>query len=405
MTTSLPIPANEMDRIIKLSDFDLDYAEMQESFKDLTKLAAKVAGTEISLINLIDTFTQWTVSNYGLPLDQMPREDSVCQYTIVSKEFFEIENLADDDRFKDKFYVVEPPKLRYYFGVPLQTEDGYNIGALCVLDKIGKEITAEKIELLKIIADEIVNRFTALRVIQGLRNKVKEANETRKRVAHDIRGPLGGIINLAQLISEQGDTNKMEEVLMFINMIQKSGSSLLDLADEILSMEKKVDTHTEKPSDNQLNLLSLKNKLEKLYAPQALNKKINFSVTTSVQTEHKPFLKNKLLQIIGNLISNAIKFTPPEGSVTVNLDLVTGADKNMLQINVSDSGIGLDEQARQYILAGSASSTQGTNDEQGYGFGLALVKHLVTGLNGTMNIESTPGKGSIFKVEIPQSRL
>ena len=405
MTTSLPIPANEMDRIIKLSDFDLDYAEMQESFKDLTKLAAKVAGTEISLINLIDTFTQWTVSNYGLPLDQMPREDSVCQYTIVSKEFFEVENLADDDRFKDKFYVVEPPKLRYYFGVPLQTEDGYNIGALCVLDKIGKEITAEKIELLKIIADEIVNRFNALRVIQGLRNKVKEANETKKRVAHDIRGPLGGIINLAQLISEQGDTNKMEEVLMFISMIQKSGSSLLDLADEILSMEKKVDTHAGKPSDNQLNLLSLKDKLEKLYAPQALNKKINFSVTTSVQTEHKPFLKNKLLQIIGNLISNAIKFTPPEGSVTVNLDLVTGADKNMLQINVSDSGIGLDEQARQYILAGSASSTQGTNDEQGYGFGLALVKHLVTGLNGTMNIESTPGKGSIFKVEIPQSRL
>ena len=405
MTISPPIPANEMNRIIKLSDFDLDYGEMQESFKDLTKLAAKVAGTEISLINLIDTFTQWTISNYGLPLEQMPREDSVCQYTIVSKESFEVKDLAGDDRFKDKFYVVEPPKLRYYFGVPLQTEDGYSIGALCVLDKIGKEITPEKIELLKIIADEIVNRFNALRVIQGLRNKVKEANETKKRVAHDIRGPLGGIINLAQLISEQGDTNKMEEVLMFISMIQKSGASLLDLADEILSMEKKVDTHTEKPSDNQLNLLSLKNKLEKLYAPQALNKKINFSVTTSVQTEHKPFLKNKLLQIIGNLISNAIKFTPPEGSVTVNLTLETGKDKNILLINVTDTGVGLDEQAKQYILSGSASSTQGTNDEQGYGFGLALVKHLVTGLNGTMDIQSTPGEGATFTVAIPQNRL
>jgi signal transduction histidine kinase len=405
MTTPPPIPANEMDRIIKLSDFDLDYAEMQESFKDLTKLAAKVAGTEISLINLIDTFTQWTISNYGLPLEQMPREDSVCQYTIVSKDFFEVEDLSDDDRFKDKFYVVEPPKLRYYFGVPLQTEDGYSIGALCVLDKIGKEITPEKIELLKIIADEIVNRFNALRVIQGLRNKVKEANETKKRVAHDIRGPLGGIINLAQLISEQGDTNKMEEVLMFISMIQKSGSSLLDLADEILSMEKKVDTHAGKPSDNQLNLLSLKDKLEKLYAPQALNKKINFSVTTSVQTEHKPFLKNKLLQIIGNLISNAIKFTPQDGTVSVNLNLETGNDKNLLLINVSDTGVGLDEEAKQYILSGSASSTQGTNDEQGYGFGLALVKHLVTGLNGTMDIQSTPGEGATFTIAIPQNRL
>jgi signal transduction histidine kinase len=276
---------------------------------------------------------------------------------------------------------------------------------LCVLDKIGKEITPEKIELLKIIADEIVNRFNALRVIQGLRNKVKEANETKKRVAHDIRGPLGGIINLAQLISEQGDTNKMEEVLMFISMIQKSGSSLLDLADEILSMEKKVDTHAGKPSDNQLNLLSLKDKLEKLYAPQALNKKINFSVTTSVQTEHKPFLKNKLLQIIGNLISNAIKFTPQDGTVSVNLNLETGNDKNLLLINVSDTGVGLDEEAKQYILSGSASSTQGTNDEQGYGFGLALVKHLVTGLNGTMDIQSTPGEGATFTIAIPQNRL
>ena len=405
MSVSAPVPVNEMDRILKLSDFDLDYAEMQDSFKDLTKLAAKVAGTEISLINLIDTFTQWTVSNYGLPLDQMPREDSVCQYTIVSKEYFEVEDLTVDDRFKNKFYVVEPPKLRYYFGVPLQTEDGYNIGALCVLDKIGKEITAEKIELLKIIADEIVNRFNALRVIQGLRSKVKEANETRKRVAHDIRGPLGGIINLAQLISEQGDTNKMEEVLMFINMIQKSGTSLLDLADEILSVDKKTDSHAEKPSDNQLNLLSLKDKLEKLYSPQALNKQINFSVITSAQTEQKPFLKNKLLQIIGNLISNAIKFTPREGSVTVKLDLVAGKDKNMLQIEVSDSGVGMDEHAKQYILSGSASSTQGTNDEKGYGFGLALVKHLVTGLNGTMDILSTPGNGASFKIGIPQNRL
>jgi GAF domain-containing protein len=125
-----PIPSNEMDRIITLADLDLYYTGYQDDFKDLAKLAAKVTGTNISLVNLVDTFTQWTLSNIA----QMPREDSVCQYTIMENDHFEVENLATDERFKDKFYVADDPNLRYYYGVPLKTEEGGNIGALCVLD-------------------------------------------------------------------------------------------------------------------------------------------------------------------------------------------------------------------------------------------------------------------------------
>ncbi len=404
MSYTLPIPKNELDRVIRLSDYDLDYSSLQNNFKDLTKLAAKVAGTEISLINLIDSFTQWTVSNFGLDLDQMPREDSVCQYTIVSKESFEIKDLSADERFHDKFYVTEPPKLRYYFGVPLQTNEGLNIGALCVLDKVGKEITPEKVELLKIIADEIVNRLNALQVIEGLRSRVKEADETRKRVAHDIRGPLGGIINLAQLISEQGDNNKMDEVLMFINMIQKSGNSLLELADEILSIDKKtLITSSTQPSEHEFSLVSFKDKLEKLYTPQALNKNIKFTIHTSAKTEQKTFSRNKLLQITGNLISNAIKFTPDQGSVNVDLDLALTKNKQTLTIKVSDTGVGIDEKTIGTILNGSATTTEGTNAEHGYGFGLPLVRHLVLGLHGTMNIHSNPKEGSTFEIMIPQT--
>jgi hypothetical protein len=73
-----PFPENEMDRLLSLSEFDLDYDNLEDNFKDLTRLAAKVAGTEISLINLIDSFTQWTISSHGLDIAQMPREESVC---------------------------------------------------------------------------------------------------------------------------------------------------------------------------------------------------------------------------------------------------------------------------------------------------------------------------------------
>jgi len=401
MSVVPPIPADEMDRIIKLSGYDLDYSGMQEGFKDLTKLAAKVAGTEISLINVVDTLTQWTVSNYNLPLEQMPREDSVCQYTIVAKESLEVNDLSADERFKEKFYVKNEPKLRYYFGVPLKTEDGYNLGALCVVDKVGREITPEKIELLKIIADEIVNRFIAMKTIQELTLKVKEANETRRKLAHDVRGPLGGIISLAQLINMQGDNNKMEQVLEFSRLIQKSGSSLLELADEILSGEKKPGG----TQDYELNLVGFKDKLEKLFLPQAMHKSILFSVNTSAKTEKYPFHKNKLLQIAGNLISNAIKFTPENGEVKVDLGLVPNGKQNEIQIKVSDTGEGMDQPTIDHIMNGTVSSTHGTGGEQGYGFGLSLVKHLVNGLKGTMHIESIPGKGSRFEIKLLQPQL
>ncbi len=403
-----PVPENEMERILKLSDLDVDYAEVQDSLQDLSKLAAKVAGTTISLINLIDSFTQWTVSNYGLPLEQMTRTDSVCQYTIVAKEEkLEVKDLSTDDRFKDKFYVTGPPLLKYYFGVPLQTSDGYNLGALCVLDQVGKEISPEKIELLKIIANEIVNRLTAYQLIRELKSKVKEAGETQRKVAHDIRGPLGGIVSLAQIISQQGNENQMDQVLEFIGLIQKSGRSLLELANEILGADKRVDATSVKSTNPQaapdtFNLQVFKDKLEKLFTPQAIPKEIRFSVTIADQNATIPFSKNKLLQITGNLISNAIKFTPKHGAVTVELGLMLSDNDKKLQIKVSDTGVGLDTLAiEQLFTQGAVSSTSGTVGEKGYGFGLALVKHLVDDLKGSIDVVSKPGEGASFTIVIP----
>lgn len=397
MINTAPIPSNELDRILNLSDFNIDYSNVENNFKDLAKLAASVAGTEMSLVNLIDSFTQWSISTHGIDLDQMPREESVCQYTITENDHFEIENLNEDDRFKDKFYVANDPKLKYYYGIPLKS-DGYNIGALCVLDRSSKILSPEKTELLKIIADEIVNRLKAYKTIESLRNQVEDVQTTQNKVVHDIRGPLGGIIGLAQIISEQGKNNNMDEVLEFINLIHKSGNSILELADEILSTDVKT---LVKLKGDELNLYIFKEKLEKLYIPQARTKNINFKVQISSDTDKIPFSKNKLLQITGNLISNAIKFTPQNGKVEVSLTLTRGEIPNMLKIMVKDSGIGLNQEQINGILKGESVSVIGTSGEQGYGFGLVLVKHLIEGLKGKFNI-SSEGDGACFEVVLPQ---
>lgn len=398
MSQNIPIPSNEYERVLNLSSFNLDYSNFYDNFKDIAKLAANVAGTPVSLVNLIDSYTQWTISNYGVDLEQMPRDQSVCQYTINNNDqAFEVEDLSIDDRFKDQFYVKGDPLLRYYYGVPL-ISDGLNIGALCVMDKVVKTLSPEKEELLKIIAGEIVNRLKAYKTIETLRNRVKEVQATQNKVVHDIRGPLGGIIGLTEIISEQGKENKIDEVLEFINLIHKSGKSILDLADEILSADKEKSLVTKA---NEMDMQSFKEKLEKLYFPQAKSKDINFNIHTNPRAMGIPFPKSKLLQIAGNLISNSIKFTPQGGKVSVVLDMEILNSKNYLNIKVSDSGEGLSPEKLETILNGNAISEQGTQGEKGYGFGLQLVKHLINGLNGKLHIHSIPGEGSVFEVLIP----
>ncbi|TCC89406.1 sensor histidine kinase [Pedobacter frigiditerrae] len=394
-----PVPLNEMERIITLSDYDLDYSGLENNFKDIIHLAARVAGTEISLINLIDSFTQWSIAHHGLDVEQMPREDSVCQYTIMEEDHFEVEDLSADARFTDKFYVDKPLSLRYYFGIPLKTSTGFNIGALCVLDTNFKKLTPEKVELLKLIANEIVNRLNTIKLLQELKSKLNDAKETHKRVAHDIRGPLSGIIGISEIISERGNENQLDEVMDFVTLIHKSSRSILDLADEILTEEKK---RLGEPQGDGFNLTVFKEKLEKLYLPQAQNKNIALNINNDPKLATIPISKNKLLQIVGNLISNAIKFTPQGGSVTVDLDLALEMSKKTLKITVSDTGEGLTEDSISSILSGTQGTSQGTGGESGYGFGLAMVKHLVDTLKGKMEITSEEGKGAKFVVTISQ---
>jgi signal transduction histidine kinase len=282
--------------------------------------------------------------------------------------------------------------------MPLQLAPGLNVGALCVLDKEVKALSPEKIELLEIIAQTVVKRLKSIQALELLRAKLNDSNASKKKAAHDIRGPLGGIIGLSELMAEQGATGDVTEFMEYINMINRSGRSLLDLADEILS-EGNVQTLAE----NEFNLPLFRDKLVKLYQPQAKFKNVDLEVSLNAGNESVPFSKNKLLQIAGNLISNAIKFTTGGGKVSVHLGLSLSATEKILTIRVTDTGVGLDDEAIRLILNGQAQTTPGTVGEKGYGFGLSLVSHLVQSLNGLITVKSTPGKGTTFEVGLPQS--
>jgi signal transduction histidine kinase len=393
-----PSPENELRRLISLAALDLDYNDHDDNFKDLTLLAAKVAGTEISLINLIDSDTQWSIAGHGITTMQIPREESVCQYTIMLDKAFEVSDLSLDERFSTKFYVEGPLGIRYYYGLPLQMSSGVNIGALCVLDSAVKTMPPDKIELLQIIAETVVKRLKSFETLKQLQAKLDESHQSQKKVAHDIRGPLAGIVGLSEIIGQQVTVGATKEILELVGMINKSGTSLLELTDEILTEE------SHQPlSESEFNFQILKEKLEKLYIPQARHKGVCLNINVNASYPGVTFPKNQLLQITGNLISNAIKFTPEDGEVTVELSMDVSSQEKVLRILVKDTGVGMDASAIDRISLGKSESTSGTIGEKGYGLGLSLVAHLVESLKGEIKLHSTPGQGTCFEVLLPQS--
>lgn len=149
------------------------------------------------------------------------------------------------------------------------------------------------------------------------------------------------------------------------------------------------------------SLQGLKEKLQDLYGAQARQKNIFLTVSMLGRNTDIKFPKTKLLQIIGNIISNALKFTEENGTVSVTLELEQVANAYELVIQVKDSGVGMSEEKIQEVMQGGTTSSTGTGGESGYGFGLSLVKYLIDGLHGTLDINSQIGKYTHFKVVIP----
>ena len=108
-----------------------------------------------------------------------------------------------------------------------------------------------------------------------------------------------------------------------------------------------------------------------------------------------------MLQIFGNMISNAIKFTNPNGNVVVNLGFEEIKDSRaLLKFSVKDDGVGMTEQQIEQMINHQAQSTPGTNDERGFGFGFQLSKHLINTLKGTIEIRSELNKGTEILVPV-----
>lgn len=393
------VPENEKERQAKLYEYDILDTLPESEFDSLVELAALITGSPVSLMNLLDHSRQWTKAAYGAKREETPRFDTVCQYTTMGDENFEIEDLSKDEQFKDMPYVENDPKYRSYSGFPLRTPDGFNIGALCVLDFKPKKLTKDQKKALQTIADEIIARLELQKKQKELEKINREKDHFLSTVNHDIKSPLNGIISSANYLlnSWDGDQEELEE---FLSMIEISGRKLINYTGELISNSLRQGESTLLLDDVELEKV-IKDLIH-IYKPVAEAKKI--TITTNIDAPHPFSLDNeKFKLILSNLIGNALKFSNAGDTVSINIEIIGNQEKE-LHCEISDTGLGIPKKFIPTLFEKKKEhQRQGTAGEISTGMGLPIVKQFIELHNGEIKVESKEGEGTSFYILLPEN--
>ena len=232
--------------------------------------------------------------------------------------------------------------------------------------------------------------------LQRVNRENGELLEMRKQIiltiSHDIRGPLGNISNCVELASETREKRKRE---VYLENIRHSCCHILSLVNNLMDVyriNETRDTRNEIP----FRLGSLLDNISEEYARKAAGQALLFErCHENVNNITVRGDADKLEQILDNLLTNAIKFTP-SGTVRFH----TGYAEGRLHVEVGDTGIGMDRETLGRVFRPFERAAQEINSE-GFGLGLFITKGLVKVLDGNIDVESRPGKGTIFRLTFP----
>ena len=248
---------------------------------------------------------------------------------------------------------------------------------------------------------DITNWKEAELLIQKQNEELRELNSTKDKyfsiIAHDLRDPFNAFVNLIQLIAEDSKSFTAERLSGIFNHMYLLANNLFSLLKNLFDW-----AETQKGSiqfqPEEFSLSDLISESIILLNENSIQKRIN--ITNSVSPPLKAFAdKNMVNSVLLNLLSNALKFTRPGGTVTVNAGISVG---NMIEISVMDTGIGIPVGiVNKLFKLGEKTGRKGTGGELSTGLGLLLCKEFVEKNGGKIWLESEEGLGSTFHFTLP----
>lgn len=181
--SGFPVPPNEPHRLAALRGYRILDTSPQRAYDDLVRLAMRICGTPLGTISLVDETRQWFKSRVGFTTPETPRALAFCAHTILGTDLMVVPNALEDPRFRNNPLVQGEEQVRFYAGAPLLTAEHDALGALCVLDTVPRDLTAEQQDSLRILSRQVVTHLELRRSLYEL----EESIEQRRRAEAEER--------------------------------------------------------------------------------------------------------------------------------------------------------------------------------------------------------------------------
>ncbi len=254
--------------------------------------------------------------------------------------------------------------------------------------------------------DEIVYKEQQQKaILEDALHMAQAASEAKtsflSSVSHDIRTPMNAIIGFLSLI--QDDIDNPDLVREYVQRIDAASQHLLGLINDVLDMNK-IESGSTTLNLVEVNLAEVIDEINTIIRPQAKEKNQTFDIFTSqLNFEHLLGDKMRINQILINLLSNSVKYTPENGTIEMRVDELPQVmdDYSRIRFTISDNGAGMSEDYLKVIFDPfTREDTKVTHEIQGTGLGMAITKSLVDLMGGSIKVKSKLGEGTTFEVEL-----
>jgi signal transduction histidine kinase len=317
-------------------------------------------------------------------------QEDITRFKKIAKLAYLRQKMSEQDRYEEIFHIRRKDRTSGLVKFRLVNYDKEN--EICILTCIDVTDIQREEEQKKDVLTE------ALEVAERA-NKAKSV--FLSSMSHDIRTPLNAIIGMSNLALE--DPDNLAQAKESIKLIKDASDNLMSLINDILDLSR-IERGKTEVSSVPVSLKEFHKSMEDLYRP--LIKEKHQRLESKIRVKHDFYLADEvhLKRVAENIISNAIKYTPAGGKITLSIEEVPYGHEGMalLKFGVTDNGVGMTKEEVDQIYEPFFRAQEAINGHaQGTGLGMSIVKSIVEMLNGNIEIKSIPGKGTKVTVTLP----
>jgi signal transduction histidine kinase len=397
----------EARRLAALARYEVLGTPPEAMFDRVVAIVAAVFDAPIAMITLVDRDQCWYKAEIGMGLPGMPRSDNMCDATIEQDGVLVINDTESAPQ--DLVRPLLKRGMRAYAGAPLRTQDGVKIGTLCVVDSRPRQIGEKEQQILADLAQVVISQLelrlaartlserdeTLRRLNRQLETANRNKSEFLANMSHELRSPLNGVLGATELLSQEVFGSLNEKQKEYLRDIHQSGMHLLSLIDDVLDLSR-IEAGQIDLNCRPLEVASLMETCAAFVRGFATAKSITMKIAPSAEPLQIHADERRTTQVVCNILGNALKFTPPQGTVQFR----AWQDGEQVTFMVEDEGPGIPPHYHDRIFE---QFFRVPSDEEGTGLGLPLSKQLVEVQGGRIWLESEPERGSRFFFSLPRA--